>query len=142
MAEIHPQLRKDCLILGRFQLCHLLLMNDANYPWFILVPDRVDISEIYQLEAADQQQLWLESTVLSTRIMRILQGDKLNVAALGNMVPQLHMHHIVRYRNDRAWPSPVWGKFPSVAYSERELEQLISRLELSTIDCLLTVGAA
>lgn len=141
MADIHPQLQKDCLMLGRFQLCHLLLMNDASYPWFILVPDRADISEIYQLQAADQQQLWLESSILSTRIMQVLQGDKLNVAALGNMVPQLHLHHIVRYRNDRAWPSPVWGKFPPLGYEAAEMERLISSLELSTIDGFSTVGA-
>lgn len=128
-------------MLGRFQLCHLLLMNDASYPWFILVPDRADISEIYQLQAADQQQLWLESSILSTRIMQVLQGDKLNVAALGNMVPQLHLHHIVRYRNDRAWPSPVWGKFPPLGYEAAEMERLISSLELSTIDGFSTVGA-
>ena len=140
MADIHPQLRKDCLILGRFQLSHLLLMNDASYPWFILVPDRADITEIYQLESADQRQLWFESSILSTRIMQVFQGDKLNLAAIGNLVPQLHLHHVVRYRSDRAWPAPVWGKFPPVAYEGLELERFISRLELSTIDGLLTVG--
>lgn len=138
MADIHPQLQKDCLILGRFQLSHLLLLNDASYPWFILVPDRAEITEIYQLEPVEQQQLWRESGVLSTRIMQVFQGDKLNIASIGNLVPQLHLHHVVRYRNDRAWPSPVWGKFPPVAYSQAELERFITSLDLSSIDGLLT----
>ncbi|NNE63204.1 MAG: HIT domain-containing protein [Gammaproteobacteria bacterium] len=115
-------------------------MNDASYPWFILVPDRDEITEIYQLESADQRQMWLESCVLSTRIMQVFQGDKLNIAAIGNLVPQLHLHHVVRYRDDCAWPSPVWGKFPPVAYESKALERLISRLELFTIDGLSTAG--
>lgn len=125
MSAIHPQLLNDSLVLGRFPLCHLLLVKDANYPWFILVPDREDISEIYQLSAADQQQLMLESSSLGGRLMTALQGHKLNVAALGNMVPQLHVHVIVRYRTDAAWPGPIWGKVPAKTYGEFELSELI-----------------
>lgn len=133
MTEIHAQLRNDCLILGRFTLCHLLLVKDANYPWFILVPDRDSIKEIYQLSDNDQRQLLTESSLLSERIMQVLKGDKLNVAALGNQVPQLHVHHIVRYQTDPAWPSPVWGRVVARQYSDAEINGLISKLDLSKL---------
>ena len=126
MSEIHPQLKTDCIRLGRFPLSHLLLMNDCNYPWFILVPDRDDIREIYQLGNDDRDQLQQESCVLAEFLMEHFQGDKLNIAALGNMVPQLHLHHIVRFESDRSWPKPVWGNCPAVAYSVDELEKLLS----------------
>ena len=117
MAELHPQLRQDCLLIGRFSLCRLLLMRDANYPWFILVPDREGISEIYQLSEADQVQLLRESSRLASVLAERFQADKLNIAALGNVVPQLHIHHVVRYRDDAAWPAPVWGRVPARPYT-------------------------
>jgi diadenosine tetraphosphate (Ap4A) HIT family hydrolase len=128
MFILHPQLAKDCFVIGQFSLCQLLLMNDRNYPWFILVPQRENISEIYQLTAADQMLLWRESTELSETLARHFAADKMNVAALGNVVPQLHVHHIVRYRHDPAWPAPVWGKVPAVPYPENELQQFLSNL--------------
>ena len=128
MAAIHPQLVNDCLVIGSFKLCHLLLVKDANYPWFILVPDRDDIQEIYQLSKQDQAQLMDESCDLGEKLMQIFTGDKLNVAALGNQVPQLHLHHIVRYKSDPAWPGPVWGKVPSRAYSDQQLDHMITKL--------------
>lgn len=124
MAELHPQLLKDCSILGHFSLCHLLLMRDANYPWFILVPDREGISEIYQLSDDDQSQLMLESSYLAEFLMKTFDGDKMNIAALGNIVPQLHLHHVVRYHDDAAWPSPVWGALPAKAYTEESLNDV------------------
>ena len=130
MADIHPQLRKDCLILGRFELSYLLLMNDSNYPWFILVPNRDDITEIYQLSDFDRDLLWQESCLLSRLLMKRLAGDKLNVAAIGNLVPQLHLHHVVRFRSDPVWPAPVWGKSLPVAYHKDELNRLIDKLSL------------
>jgi len=129
MAHIHPQLVNDCLVLGRFTLCHFLLVKDANYPWFILVPDRDDIQEIYQLSEQDQVQLLTESSRLSEKLMQIFAGDKFNVAALGNQVPQLHLHHIVRYKTDSAWPGPVWGKVPARAYSDQQLDEMMTRLK-------------
>ena len=110
-------------------LSHVLLMLDANYPWFILVPDREDIQEIYQLSPEDQQQLVSESSGLGEAIMRGFNGDKLNVAALGNVVPQLHVHHIVRHHNDPAWPGPVWGKVPACPYTDESREQVITILK-------------
>jgi diadenosine tetraphosphate (Ap4A) HIT family hydrolase len=127
--NIHPQLQADCIILGRFPLCHLLLMNDSNYPWFVLVPEREDITEIHQLDIADQHQLISESSTLSRCIEQLFDADKINIAALGNIVPQLHIHHIVRYRTDAAWPAPVWGKLAAIPYTEDQLEQIIDKLK-------------
>ncbi len=128
MAELHPQLQADTVEVGRFPLCRLLLSKDANYPWFILVPDREQVTEICQLSAEDQMQLMRESVLLSEALMRILQPDKLNIAALGNVVPQLHVHHIVRYRTDPAWPAPVWGKVSARAYHQAGMESIIVKL--------------
>jgi diadenosine tetraphosphate (Ap4A) HIT family hydrolase len=133
MAEIHPQLLKDCLILGRFSLCYLLLMRDANYPWFILVPDREGISEIYQLSEADQQQLLSESSLLAEVLMQSFHGDKMNIAALGNIVPQCHIHHVVRYHNDATWPAPIWGTVPGKAYSDHELHSVVDKIKKATL---------
>jgi len=134
MADMHPQLLNDCLVLGRFPLCHLLLMNDANYPWFILVPDRPDISEIYQLSADDQQQLLKESSLLAESLMTIYTADKMNIAALGNIVPQCHIHHVVRYITDIAWPAPIWGKHPAKPYSATEIEEVLEKLKNAKLD--------
>jgi diadenosine tetraphosphate (Ap4A) HIT family hydrolase len=131
MSNIHQQLLQDCLILGRFPLSHLLLLKDANYPWFILVPNRDDISEIYQLSEADQQQLTCESSLLSCMLAKQFEADKMNIAALGNMVPQLHIHHVVRYRDDVAWPAPVWGAEPAKSYSDADLQQVIKKLRVA-----------
>jgi len=128
MFTLHPQLQQDCFVIGRFSLCQLLLMNDSNYPWFILVPERENISEIYQLPEAEQVQLWRESSWLSRQLAVEFDADKMNVAALGNVVPQLHLHHIVRYRNDRTWPAPVWGRLPALPYAEAELQAMLTRL--------------
>ena len=129
MADIHPQLRNDCLILGQLELCHLLLVLDANYPWFILVPDREEITEIHQLDEPDQLQLMRESVLLSRVLETVFSPDKLNIAALGNIVPQCHIHHIVRYRTDAAWPAPVWGRVPLREYSEDALVRVVDTMK-------------
>jgi len=128
MAIIHAQLLADCLVMGRFPLCHLLLAKDANYPWCILVPDREGVSEIYQLSDAEQQQLIRESSQLSRVLGTVFSPDKLNIAALGNIVPQLHIHHIVRYRDDPAWPAPVWGRVAPGTYTEQQLAVVLEKL--------------
>ena len=128
MVEIHPRLAADCILLGRFPLCHLLLMNDSNYPWFILVPDRDDIREIFELDDTDRAQLMRESCAFAEYLMQRYAGDKLNVAALGNQVPQLHLHHIVRFAADPAWPAPVWGRQPPSPYSQQALDDIRGEL--------------
>lgn len=128
MFELHPQLAKDCLGLGRLPLCRVLLMNDANYPWFILVPEREGLRELHELAEADRRALWEESTLLSRALAKAFAPDKLNVAALGNVVPQLHVHHIVRYAHDPAWPAPVWGRLPAKPYFGAEAAKLMARM--------------
>ena len=129
MFVLHEQLQKDTILVGHFPLCCLLLMQDAHYPWFILVPQRNCVSEIYQLSADDQQQLSRESVYLAKVLMETYAGDKMNIAALGNVVPQLHIHHIVRYQHDVAWPSPVWGKVQAKPYTTKELAARLHKLK-------------
>ncbi len=114
---LHPQLAADCLLVGDLPLCRVLMMNESRYPWFILVPRRAGISEIHQLDATERAQLWAESDRFSHLLVELFSPDKLNIAALGNVVPQLHIHHIARFKSDAAWPAPVWGKFPAEKYS-------------------------
>ena len=128
MADLHPRLQKDCLLVGRFTLCRLLLMRDANYPWFILVPDREGIAEIFELSEEDQGQLLRESSQLAAILAERFRADKLNIAALGNLVPQLHIHHVVRYREDAAWPAPVWGRVPVRPYTPEALSAVLETL--------------
>jgi len=128
MFEIHPQLRRDCFDVGRFDLCRLLLMNDSRYPWLILVPERAGMSEIYQLPEAEQIQLMRESCRLAQSMATVFRADKMNVAAIGNLVPQLHIHHIVRHRDDPAWPAPVWGRFEARPYDEAGLAAVMDRI--------------
>ncbi|MFQ5470264.1 MAG: HIT domain-containing protein [Gammaproteobacteria bacterium] len=128
MSTLHPRLANDCIELGRFTLCRLLLMKDANYPWFILVPNTEQVSEIFQLTEPDQQLLWRESSILATALSEVFRADKINIAALGNVVPQLHVHHIVRYKNDLAWPEPVWGKVDAEPYSTKQLDDILGKL--------------
>jgi len=104
-------------------------MRDANYPWLILVPDRDDVTEIHQLNEVDQQQLMRESVLLSRVLEAAFSPDKLNIAALGNIVSQCHVHHVVRYRSDAAWPAPVWGRVPVREYPEDTLADVAAKLK-------------
>lgn len=130
MFALDPRLQQDTLAIGDFPLCRLLLSNDSNYPWFILVPRREAISEIFQLDVADQLQLWQETTALAEILKDTFDADKLNVAALGNVVSQLHMHVIVRKRDDVAWPAPVWGKHVAEPYDAEQVAAIRERLRL------------
>lgn len=106
---LDPRLEADTLPITDLPLSRVLLMNDARFAWLILVPRRSEVSEVSDLDAADQAQLWREATRLGDVCKEALGGDKLNIAALGNVVSQLHVHVIVRHRDDAAWPAPVWG---------------------------------
>jgi len=125
--KLHPQLAKDSVLLCDWPLCQLRLINDKHYPWFILVPRRVAIREVIDLSDEEQSLLWQESKKLSLLLQQLYAPDKLNIAALGNMVPQLHLHHIARFTSDVAWPAPVWGKVPALPYTELELQTEIQR---------------
>lgn len=126
--SLHPRLAADTVAVGDFGLSRLLLSNDANYPWLILVPRRAGIREIHELDEADQLQLLRESMLLSRALESAFAPTKLNLAALGNMVPQLHIHHIARYETDPAWPAPVWGKVPAIDYDAAARQARIERL--------------
>jgi diadenosine tetraphosphate (Ap4A) HIT family hydrolase len=106
---LDPQLEADTLALGEFDLCRLQLMNDARFPWLILIPQKPGLVELIDLAKPDRDQLFDEIAALSEGLKRIFQPDKINVAALGNQVRQLHVHVIARFVSDVAWPKPVWG---------------------------------
>nr|WP_277818209.1 HIT domain-containing protein [Pseudomonas putida] len=124
------RLQQDSLVLGDLPLCRLLLSKDANYPWFILVPKRAGVSELFDLSPDDQAQLWKETTCLAEALKTEFAADKMNVATLGNVVSQLHMHVIVRRHGDAAWPAPVWGKVPAVEYGPGQVDAIRQRLRV------------
>jgi diadenosine tetraphosphate (Ap4A) HIT family hydrolase len=105
------------------------MMNDSQYPWFILVPEKPDIKEIYQLSEPERQTLTEESSYLAENLAALFKADKMNIAAIGNLVPQLHIHHVVRYQTDKAWPAPIWGKFAAVAYTQWQIEENVARVK-------------
>ena len=118
MFELDGRLAADTFVLGSTSLSRVLLMNDARFPWLILVPERADVSEPFDLSEADQEQLWQESMRLGAAMKAHFAADKINVAALGNQVAQLHVHHIARFHVDAAWPGPVWGVGSAFPYSD------------------------
>jgi diadenosine tetraphosphate (Ap4A) HIT family hydrolase len=125
--HLHPQLADDTHPLAQFTLCELRLMDDANHPWLILVPRVENAIELTDLDAAQQAQLMQEIDRATRALQAAVKPHKLNVAALGNMVPQLHVHVIARFHDDIAWPRPVWGTASAQPYSP---ELLISRVEV------------
>lgn len=125
---LDARLAADCTVIGDAPLCRWLLMNDANYPWCILVPRRPGLREIHELDATDRLQLMDESVALSRALLAVCGGDKLNVATLGNVVEQLHVHHIVRRRDDAAWPAPVWGHVAARPYAAEARKALLTAL--------------
>ena len=134
MFILDSRLEQDTLPIGDFPLCRLLLMNDAQYPWFILVPRREAVSELFQLDAADQQQLWRETTAFAEIVKDSFGADKMNVATLGNVVSQLHMHVIARSRDDAAWPAPVCGKHQPKPYTQDQAAAIRARLKTVLTD--------
>ncbi|USE70126.1 HIT family protein [Pseudoalteromonas maricaloris] len=127
--ELAKELQRDCILITEWPLCSVLLMNDSQYPWFILVPRVVGAKEIIDLPESQQVQFWQESAKLSRLLQDTFTPDKLNVAALGNMVPQLHVHHIARFKTDIAWPKPVWGLFSAKPYEDKEIAKIKTNFE-------------
>jgi diadenosine tetraphosphate (Ap4A) HIT family hydrolase len=113
---LDPRLDADSIPLGRLALSRVLLMNDASYPWLILVPERPDLAEIIDLTEADRATLMREIAAASEALKALYQPDKLNVGALGNRVRQLHVHVLARFVSDAAWPGPVWGVGEAAPY--------------------------
>src|SRR5919109_3613768 len=126
--SLHSQLKKDTIDIGDLPLCKVLVIKDAHYPWLLLVPRREGAVEIIDLGEVEQAQLMTEISRVSRALKEITKCDKLNVAALGNMVPQLHVHIIARRTSDAAWPRPVWGAVPAIAYRDDELKTLTNAI--------------
>lgn len=126
--ELDPRLQQDTHPIGENSLALLLLMNDRRYPWFIVVPRRENIVEWFDLPEQEQVQLHRDCVALGRCIQAAFDCQKINIAALGNMVRQMHVHVIGRHTSDPAWPGPVWGHSPASAYSPAELAQRKERL--------------
>ncbi len=126
--SLHPQLAADTVPVGDLALSRALLANDANYPWLILVPRRPGITELIDLDDADRRQLMTETDAAARVLKSTTECEKLNVAALGNVVAQLHVHVIGRRHSDKAWPRPVWGAAPATAYDSAARDGLIAAL--------------
>jgi len=125
---LHPRLQEDTFLVGNFSLSRVLLMNEKSYPWVILVPQKNHLREVFDLGPNEQAMLAEESAFLAQKMDYHFSADKMNTATLGNIVEQLHIHHIVRYKGDKAWPAPVWGKFPPEPYSPEESKKLVENL--------------
>lgn len=130
MFTLHPKLAQDTFLVGDFPLSTCRLMNNMQFPWLILIPRVAGVTELFQLTAMDQEQFLRESSWLSSKLVDVFKADKMNVAALGNQVPQLHFHHIVRYQNDIAWPEPVWG-YEAAKYHNESLNKMKQALMLA-----------
>lgn len=131
MFKLAEPLQNDTLFVGELPLCQVLLMNDAQYPWVILVPKRADKVELLDLTDEDYLQYCLESKQVCQAMQDIFQPDKLNVAAIGNVVSQLHIHHVARFTSDATWPAPVWGRLPARAYDNSVQQAYIAKLRTS-----------
>ena len=123
--SLDERIESDSILIGDLPLCKFLLMNDSNYPWFLLVPRRVEIKEIFDLSEDDRKQLDFETVEVSKFIKSSFNPEKINIASLGNIVSQFHVHIIARYTDDISWPDPVWGKYPNNEYKGTQSEDLL-----------------
>lgn len=128
MFILHERLQADTVLVTDWPLCRVLLLNDSTYPWLVLVPRRHGVSELHELDHDDLQTAIEEITKASRRLQNHTRAHKMNVAALGNVVPQLHIHVIARFEGDAAWPRPVWGAVPTKPYEPAELEAIVTKL--------------
>ena len=128
MFILDPRLEADSIAVTDLPLSAVRLMRDATYPWLLLVPRRPDLAEIIDLDRADQHRLMDEIAFASEALKALTRCDKLNVAALGNQVRQLHVHVIARFEGDLAWPGPIWGKAPPRPYDPAAEREFVARL--------------
>lgn len=126
--ELHPQLAADTVSVCVWPLCEVLLLTDANYPWLVLVPVRPDLRDFHELSPDDMVTAGREISRASEALVSLFAPDKINVAALGNMVPQLHIHVVARHTDDIAWPNPIWGVAPALPYTPDALDARLSDL--------------
>lgn len=129
MFKLDSRLQQDTIFIGRLPLSQVLLMNDSRYIWLILVPARIETYEIYHLSEEDRIQLAKESSWTQEKLADRYAPDSMNVASLGNIVPQLHMHHVLRFKDDPAWPGPVWGHSEAVPYTPAKLSERVHEIK-------------
>ncbi|MBI5468875.1 MAG: HIT family protein [Deltaproteobacteria bacterium] len=129
MFTLHQRLKDDTVEVTRLSLSSVLLMKDRTVPWLILVPGREGASEMHALSKEDRAVLIEEITLASKVLEKLYRPDKINIGALGNLVPQLHIHVMGRFKTDRAWPGPVWGKDGAEPYTEAELGKAVGELK-------------
>lgn len=141
MFILNSKLQEDTLFIGEMPLCSILLMNNKLYPWIILVPKRFDAIEIMDLQAEERAQLMEEIAAASKIMKSVYWPDKMNVAAIGNQVEQLHVHVIARFKTDDIWPEPVWGK-ASKPYTKAGKTEVIDilRREFNKLDEFATIA--
>ena len=130
---LDPRLEGDSLPLAELELCTIRLMNDANFPWLLMVPKQDGLVELIDLARQDQHRLMDEIRQVSAALREATDCDKLNVAQLGNMVRQLHIHVIARFESDGAWPGPIWGKLEMKPYAPQERDALIEKLQTALL---------
>lgn len=131
---LHERLQADTVEVARWALSLLLLMDEQRWPWLILVPRRAGAREILDLEPADRAELMEEAVAAGRLLSALHRPDKLNIAAIGNLVPQLHLHVVARVAGDPAWPKPVWGQLPTSPYKKAALAQRLSELRRALAD--------
>lgn len=125
MFTLHPKLRSDTIFIKDLELCQVLLMDNCCFPWLILVPRQQNKIELIDLDVQDQHRLTDEIVLVSNMTKKLFSPDKLNIATLGNQVSQLHIHVIARFKNDIAWPNPVWG-YEKKRYDEAEKKKIMT----------------
>jgi diadenosine tetraphosphate (Ap4A) HIT family hydrolase len=126
--QLHPQLARDTISIGDLALSRVFVVNDANWPWLLLVPRRAGVSEIIDLDEVAQAQLMTEIARVARALKSVTTCDKLNIAALGNVVPQLHVHVIARRVGDAGWPKPIWGAAAAAPVEQDDLDQFIAAI--------------
>lgn len=136
MVYLHPQLEKDSIFITSLDLCMVRLINNAHIPWFILVPQKENIEHLWDLTDSNQAQLFQEISFMSNIIKEYYGVDRLNIGALGNMVPQMHWHIIARFKNDYCWPNPIWGNVPAKEYDHTESDIIIQQIKNKVQDNL------
>ena len=125
MFKLNERLDNDTIEICDLSLCKVLMMNDSNYPWLILVPKIEGMTELHQIPANRQSDLWIEINTASAVMEKLFDPKSLNIAALGNVVSQLHIHVVARFENDPTWPGPIWGQAPAVPYQDNDAENRI-----------------
>lgn len=126
--ELHPKLAEK-IVIQDLPLCRVLLQDEAHYPWLFLVPRRPQVSRMMDLSPQDQLQLMSELDLAQKILWNLFKPTQLNVAAIGNVVPQLHIHVIARFAHDPAWPGTAWNHPAHLAYTEAQKQEIVATLK-------------